>query len=271
MSGPWFKFYPASWASGVRGLTLTQKGLFIELISLMYDKDGPLTESDEELALQIGARLPTFQAALGRLIDRGLITRDERGLMSRRAAKEINLRAQKCTKAANSAAKRWGKCEQKQKASNADALRTQCEGNAKAMLLDDRSKKLEKVPASPDEASPVPEDDRTILFREGLGFVMSRGIPERQARSLLGKCLQLCGDDATAVLEAVREAYRTRPAELQPWLLGRFKAKPKAQRFDRWAGVGDPNRDPFADEVPPSSDPFEGLDLGNVVAFGGRS
>lgn len=266
MSDAWCKFYPSDWLAGTRGLTMAEAGLYITMIMMMYEKGAPIDDDHTALARLAGAPKAAFARALQTLLRSGKIIETDDGLWSRRVEKELKTRAHKAKVASQSASARWQKGEEKQRGPDANASNSQCETDATRNQKPDT-----RVPTSSDEASPVPEDDRTILFREGLNFVKSRGIPEKQARSLFGKCLQLCGDDATAVLEAVREAYRTRPAELQPWLLGRFKAKPKSQRFDRWAGVGDPNRDPFADEVPPSSDPFEGLDLGNVVAFGGRS
>lgn len=83
----------------------------------------------------------------------------------------------------------------------------------------------QKLPTTSDaDAPPVVVDP---LWGAGLAFLIRKGIPEKQARGLLGKLKQACGDVEAGALLAEAEAEDiTDPA---PWLMaGASKRKARA-------------------------------------------
>ena len=128
---PWFKFYPADWLSGTRGLTATEAGVYITLIAMMYDYGKPLEMDEARLARYCGATARQFSSALARLIDDGKVIRLPGGLWNSRVASELQDREEKICSAKKAAdARHSGKTQENQTPIHADALRPDCEGNA---------------------------------------------------------------------------------------------------------------------------------------------
>ncbi|GBQ90067.1 DUF1376 domain-containing protein [Gluconobacter albidus] len=68
-------------------------------------------------------------------------------------------------------------------------------------------------------ARPSPPDARTALFQLGLKAVRGlTGKSEAQSRSLIGKWLKACGDDASILNRVILDAADLRPAEPVAWI-----------------------------------------------------
>lgn len=133
MSGeyPWVRFFPSDWLAGTGRLTAAEKGVYITLLSAMYDNASPLEENHRRLARLAGCPVSTFKKVLGVLIEEGKIVRTEGGLWNERAQSEIELRQKKSHRAQQSAYERWGKkTKENNEGANADASPQQCERNA---------------------------------------------------------------------------------------------------------------------------------------------
>lgn len=127
---PFFQFYPSDWLAGTRGLTASETGVYITLVAMMYEAEGPIPNDAKRLARLCGSTPAALKKAIDGLIDAGKITEDERGFSNRRVEIEIEKRAEKRAAASASANVRWKKTEQKQQPKNANASDTQCERNA---------------------------------------------------------------------------------------------------------------------------------------------
>lgn len=96
MSGmPWIRFFPSDWLASTRGMGAAETGVFITLLSLMYERGAPIPEDAGRLARFCGASNAVFRKALDALIAEGKILRVEGGLWNRRVEKETGHRQEK--------------------------------------------------------------------------------------------------------------------------------------------------------------------------------
>jgi uncharacterized protein YdaU (DUF1376 family) len=103
---PWFKFFPADWLSGTRGLTAMEAGVYITLVAMMYDHAKPLSMDETRLARYCGATPRQFAAALARLVEEGKIVILPEGLWNARVASELQDREEKICTAKRAVAER---------------------------------------------------------------------------------------------------------------------------------------------------------------------
>lgn len=80
MADPWMRFYPSDWLASTRGLTPTETGLYILLITAMVDREGPLFDDERDLARFVGARPSVYRKALQALLDGGEVVKTASGL-----------------------------------------------------------------------------------------------------------------------------------------------------------------------------------------------
>ena len=127
---PFFQFYPSDWLAGTRGLTASETGVYITLVAMMYESEGPIAADFKRLARLCGSTPAAFKKAVDGLLSTGKLVQDHRGFFNRRVEIEIEKRSEKRASASASASARWKKSQQKQRAENADASNSQCERNA---------------------------------------------------------------------------------------------------------------------------------------------
>lgn len=127
---PWVRFFPSDWLAGTRGMSAAETGVYISLIAMMYERGEPIVEDAARLARLCGASNAQFKKALETLISEGKIQRVEGGLWNGRVEKEVVYRSEKSEVGKQAAEKRWRKDKQNQRPADADAMPTQCEGNA---------------------------------------------------------------------------------------------------------------------------------------------
>jgi uncharacterized protein YdaU (DUF1376 family) len=114
-SRPWFKFYHGDWLAGTAALNVVERGVYVTLIALMYDRASPLPEGPL-LARQCGATHKQFASALALLIEAGKILRVENGLWNHRVEEELSKSDFLSQKAAEAVAEREAKkIQQKQR------------------------------------------------------------------------------------------------------------------------------------------------------------
>lgn len=133
MSGnqPWFRFFPSDWLARTRGLSPAETGILITLVSLMYERGGPVPRDDGRIARMCGLPLAGFRSILTKLIDQDQVIDGPDGLWNEWVSVE-HVRAIEKTEAARKSAKvRWPEKSNKNN-SNGDAiaLRTQSDRNA---------------------------------------------------------------------------------------------------------------------------------------------
>lgn len=78
---PFIKFYPSDFLGGTSGLSPAERGVYITLLCLIYEADGPIKRDDSRLARCCGAPKAAFQRTLEALIDQGKIVEGD-GMLS---------------------------------------------------------------------------------------------------------------------------------------------------------------------------------------------
>lgn len=89
----WFKFYPADFMGGVRGLTPQEVGLYIMLLCRVYEENGPIEFNVLRLSTYCGMRAPTFEKTVQKLVDLGKLDLTYGMLSNARAMNEISNRS----------------------------------------------------------------------------------------------------------------------------------------------------------------------------------
>lgn len=194
---PWVRFFPSDWLGGTRGLSASEAGIYINLIAMMYERGEPLAEDTPRLARLCGASNAVFKAALARLVDDGKIVRLDAGLWNDRVAKEQVYRSEKSTVGKQAAEKRWQKNQQNQHEDDANAMRTQCVGNA-----DSEAQK-------PEDSSSNSENIINVVIPAGAGIVTD----DRYA--FCGETIRLTARD----LENWRRSFPHLSLEAELWAL----------------------------------------------------
>ena len=89
----WFKFYPADFMNGVRGLSAQEVGLYTMLLARIYEENGPVEYHPLRLSTYCGMREATFVKTLEKLLALGKITLRDGMLSNGRAEEEISNRS----------------------------------------------------------------------------------------------------------------------------------------------------------------------------------
>lgn len=127
---PYFQFYPSDWLAGTRGLTASETGVYITLVAMMYEAEGPIPADLKRLSRLCGSTPVAFKKAVDGLLSTGKLTQDYRGFSNARVEKEIEKRSEKRASASESANARWRKTKQEQRPPDANASNSQCVRNA---------------------------------------------------------------------------------------------------------------------------------------------
>ena len=118
----WFKFYPADFMNGVRGLSAQEVGLYMMLLARIYEENGPVEYHPLRLSTYCGMREATFVKTLEKLLALGKITLRDGMLSNGRAEEEISNRSHDL-KNASKAGK--ASAEKRQQNQRQDATRVQ--------------------------------------------------------------------------------------------------------------------------------------------------
>ena len=70
---PFIKFYPSDFLGGTSGLSPAERGVYMTLLCLIYEADGPIPRDDARLARRCGSPKAAFIRAIDCLIDQGKI------------------------------------------------------------------------------------------------------------------------------------------------------------------------------------------------------
>lgn len=131
---PFIKFYPSDFLAGTSGLSPAERGVYITLLCLIYEADGPIERHDARLSRRCGSPKSAFQRTLEALIDEGKIVDADGMLSNKRAEKAIVDRQNRSQTATHAAKQRWTaqgeKTQQNQMPKDAGAVQEQCSSDA---------------------------------------------------------------------------------------------------------------------------------------------
>lgn len=89
----WFKFYPADFMNGVRGMTAQEVGVYTMILCRIYEENGPVEYHPLRLATYCGMRVPTFEKTVEKLVALGKVVVTCGTISNARAEAEISNRA----------------------------------------------------------------------------------------------------------------------------------------------------------------------------------
>ena len=90
---------------------------------------------------------------------------------------------------------------------------------------DKENKEDISVPNGTGSGAPIYTDSRHELWGEGAPILISLGVVEKQARSMIGSWLKSTKDDAQAVLGAIQRARDHRAHNPIPWITNALKGQ----------------------------------------------
>jgi uncharacterized protein YdaU (DUF1376 family) len=105
-SDPWFKFYPRDWLEDTRGLTLEQRGAYIDAIAMQMEYEEALKDDFSWLAHQMHISSRKARAIAEQLIELKMLKRTSAGLVNERCLREIQAKVEQRRINAETAANR---------------------------------------------------------------------------------------------------------------------------------------------------------------------
>lgn len=205
---PYIPFYTSDFLGGTSGMSAATKGVYITLLCLMYESEGPLTQKIDVLARRCGATPRWFKAALSDLKDDGKVIEKDGGLWSPTCEKHIEKRRAVKTTNANNARIRWEKTQQKQGKVDATAMRPQCQPEPEPY-----SNTLEANASNEGQAFDATE---SAIWKRGVPFLTERGIGEPKARQMIGKWIRDHG--SADLFKALAEAAKSGTGDPIPYI-----------------------------------------------------
>lgn len=191
---PFIKFYASDFLGGVSGLSPAERGVYITLLCLIWDKGHPIEEDHGRLARRCGMPKAAFSRCLEALIDERKIIRVDGRLTNERAEKVIVDRENRTEKARGAASARWSaqseKIERKQCSDDANASLGQCSGDA---IPEARSQKPDKKEDTPPPPIEPPAREAPASSGGGGDFQSGEGGDEAETDALLGEVREASG------------------------------------------------------------------------------
>jgi uncharacterized protein YdaU (DUF1376 family) len=127
---PWFRFFPQDWLAGTSDLSAAERGVYITLLAVIYDRGGPIPRNDVSLGRRCGLPKAGFVRALESLIEAGKLTLNDGMISNERAEIELVERAKHSATQAKRAQSRWQKTKEKQQSENAAAMPEACQSQS---------------------------------------------------------------------------------------------------------------------------------------------
>ena len=154
----YYQFHIGDYQSDTRHLELMEDLAYRRMLDLYYKTENPLPTGVEEIARLIGMR---SHSDCIEIVLKDFFERTDEGWKNNKADEVLSATYSKSEKARRSAKARWAKKDEEKQQDNANALRTDSEGNANGMLpithypLPNTQVKDGTPPAKPDDAQPI--------------------------------------------------------------------------------------------------------------------
>lgn len=155
---PWFRFFPQDWLAGTSDLSAAERGVYITLLAVIYDRGGPIPRNDVSLGRRCGLPKAGFVRALESLIEAGKLTLNDGMISNERAEIELVERAKHSATQAKRAQSRWQKNKEKQQSENTAALPETCLSQSQSQshntkIVDHTDRLVVASPSAPRKAS----------------------------------------------------------------------------------------------------------------------
>lgn len=91
MAGFWkVEFFPSKWLLGTRGLKVEERGVYIDVLMMIYEHGGPIRADLDELARVLGVRAATAERLLQALVAKGKLSWEDGRIGHRKAEDELS-------------------------------------------------------------------------------------------------------------------------------------------------------------------------------------
>ncbi|WP_370931066.1 DUF1376 domain-containing protein [Bartonella sp. DGB1] len=212
---PWVRWFASDWRAGVASMTAVEKGVYISLISLMYDKQSPITKDFKRLAYDAGCTVKTFIKALDFLLEDGkiIVTSDDK-LWSTRVGEELSVSIEKKAEISEkrSLAGKFGAEVKKQNQAKNNFANDLLQANDKQNQANQNQNQNNKKPNTKVfvKKAKIPPDDFNIFWEE---------YPHKVGKSVAIKAYSLARETVTCdvILDGLRRYKQSKPESYQ-WL-----------------------------------------------------
>lgn len=159
---PFIKFYPSDFLGGTSGLSPAERGVYITLLCLIYENDGPIPRDDARLSRRCGAPKAAFRKIIEALLEQGKLQEIDGLLTNSRAEKSLMDRTKRTQNGTHAAHQRWTaqkqKSKQNQAPKNASAMPQQCaEDASQKPELEEKGDTNVSPKNGSDQAPPAPQ------------------------------------------------------------------------------------------------------------------
>lgn len=235
MKRPSFQFYPGDWQrdAGLRLCSVGARGCWIEMLCVMHQAQpyghlrvNGLAITPQQLGRMIGATAKEVSGWLDELEGAGVFARDvDGGIVSRRMVRDEEVRNARANGGKEGAKHGFKGAEHGKK------------GGRPRKETGDKKPPFEPPPSSSSSSStnsvpngtggepPEPPSAVDLIFANGVPLLVTAGLAEKQARTMLGMFRKQHDDDA--IVSAIQQCVDDQAIEPVGYLQRILRAKPK--------------------------------------------
>ena len=221
----YYKMDPADWDFGTASLSLEEEAAYLRIINAIHKHDQPVPDNDRVLAGMFRCSTRKARALLNALIEAGKVRIEDGRIINDKAISDIVQRGFVSGSRAESGAK--GGRKRAEKAAKSLENNNPAQAIASSRIEENRID-IPEANASGREASedePV-EDFSKQVFDRAVVFLGKHGVPERQARSFVGKCRK--DHDDRTIFDAFDACSRSGVIDPIPWITARLTSTSRA-------------------------------------------
>jgi len=230
MSLPYFPLYPDDFEADTAHLTLAEDGAYNRLLRLCWRTPGCSLPSDREWVYRrMRARTDEEKAVVDIVLDEFFEAKNGR-LSNARIAREYE-QASEANKRRKNAGSKGGKAKalktKETEPSNAQAMLKQCSSNQNQNQ--NQSNTEDTSVSSAASGADFVDATSDAIWRRGVPFLTEQGVPEKNARSFIGKALRDHGSQA--VFEALADAKKVGTGDPIPYITEILKPAPDLEKI----------------------------------------
>ena len=212
----WYQREPVAYLGGVQGLTAKEHAVYAVVLDLIYLHGGSVNNDPSWISgwiSDMGSH--ATRKAIQSLVERGKLVIEGDQLTQKRAKTQAKTK-ENVRETRRESGKKGGVNSGKSR-SAASKNNNLCE--ASASTREDKRREENTIPIGMDG------DAVELVWGPCREWLVSKGVPDRQARSLIGKWLRTSGG-AEGVLAACREAWSARTGDPVPYIERVLNPKP---------------------------------------------
>jgi len=240
MKRPSFQFYPGDWQrdAGLRLCSVGARGCWIEMLCVMHQAEpyghlrvNGLAITAQQLSRMIGATSKEVNAWLDELEGAGVFTRDaDGGIVSRRMVRDEEVRNARANGGKEGAKHGFKGAEHGKKGGRPrkETGDKKPPFNPPPSSSSSSSSSNNSVPNGTGAEAPEPPSAVDLIFANGVPLLVSAGLSDKQARTMLGMFRKQHADDA--IVSAIQQCVDDQAIEPVGYLQRVLRSKPKPQQ-----------------------------------------